>query len=345
MEIDRITNSSLLGSICIIGDLHINSNISEDFERARLQALSKRIKWVLRSNPTAGIILAGDTFDRNSPSLVDIKLFYEFTESITGIIYVIAGNHDQTVFEYLPQTSFTYLQKPTVLNGNLMLVGHPHIKDLILHLGIRTYLDTTLISHARCTIPPYIAEEIPIEILSKSFKQVVLGDIHTQPTLPFDNVIYTTSPSNITFTKLVEGAHGFIVYHQDTQSIEWKSIDIPSKQLVTFETPEEVIAFYKLPADSQLTKVRFKGHADIVRALGKLSRPNTISDFVITSGEITRDCDKDQVQTLSTFLSSKVDISEYAFKFFKNALGRPEEVIDGIHKSWKELRVARGSHR
>ena len=343
MNLSYLTNQYLEDTVVVIGDLHINSSLSLEFEEGRLKALAKSVKSNLRDSI---LVFAGDTFDRNTPSLLDIKLFYDLIEDLSCIdaTYVINGNHDETTFEFLPEVGFKYIRTPTVLNDRLMLVPYTHLQSLALHLQENNYEDLALISHARCTIEPYIKEEVSIELLSKSFKEVILGDIHTQPKLPFKNVTYTTSPSSVSFVGVKRDTHGYLRYHMNSCFVEFCPINIPSRQLIICKTFEEAQRHLKLTAGTSYKKLRFKGTEKEVIELNKLNQKFVIKDFVVDQGVIGVDV-PDEAEKLTDFLSSKVSLSEFAFNFFREVLRIKEGPVEDIRQQYEILRTSKGAHK
>jgi len=329
-------------SAIVVADLHINSKLSIEFERNRLQALCSSFPPLTDQDL---LVLAGDTFDKNIPSYQDLLLFYEFIQAInTANIFIINGNHDSSIFEFIPEYGFTYVPECLVINDEFMLVSYTALGSLIAHLQSTSYPNLTLISHARCTIEPYIVEEVPIKVLSEGFKEVLLGDIHTQPVLPYHNVMYTTSPSNVSFTAYQKGAHGYLrLFEGNTKFIP---IELPTKKLLTYDTVEEVVAFLTKPigADRHYYKVRFKGTAEELRTLSKLTKANTIKDFSVASSIISEE-EPEEVVKLSEFLSSKASLSVFAFTYFSNTLQIKEGYLEEIRQDYEKYRTEKGGHR
>ena len=233
MVFDHLTNTYLSEEFVVLADIHINSSSSGEFESRRIAALADELV-TLPKNTT--IIFAGDTFDRNVPSLADISIFYNLINRLTNSIversiYVINGNHDNTTFSFLPSAGFVYLDTPTIINNSLMLVPWTFLNSLSNHLDSNTHKDLILISHARCSIPPFITEEVSIEKLSLNFKQVLLGDIHTTPNLPYDNILYATSPSSITFSKAKKESNGYLRCNTKTNEFTFKPLDVKVDQI------------------------------------------------------------------------------------------------------------------
>ena len=346
MTYKHLTDTGCTDYIRVIGDLHINSSLSEAFEELRLDALVVNLNYI-EHRKQVPIILVGDTFDRNTPSLKDIQLFYRFIEKIKQHVYIICGNHDATIFDYIPETSFTYCKEPVIINNNLMLVPWTHLEELQENLLTSSFKQLTLLSHARCTIPPYIQEETSIQQLSKNFKKVLLGDIHRQPLGLPTNVVYTTSPSNISFTKNDSKLHGYIEYNVKEDTEVFVQPNIPYKTLVeckTFmEARKEMMRSHK-DMYGVYRKVRFAGTSSEIRELNQFTTINVVKDFTLKITEIatgnTEESDK-----LAEFLASKLSISQYAFSYFNETLKIPESVTEEMRIRWEQLRTKRRLHK
>lgn len=344
MNVTYTKEPALKERVLIIGDIHINTKLSEEFETGRLDKLAYRIKKPKDSYDI--VVLAGDTFDRAIPSLQDIRLFYKFIINLKGMqkpIYIINGNHDENTFKYIPEIGFTYIHTSTMINDKILLVPYTELGMLEAHLETNKYLDTLLISHARCSIPPYIAEEFPIALMSDSFRYTVLGDIHSQPKLPFDNVMYTTSPSNVTFSEHVKDAHGYVIYDIPSNVCEFIPIAIPTKTLVTCNTIEEARKALT-STHKHFWKVRFRGTGEELRELSKYHPLNTVKDLQLDLGVISEQV-PEQASALSEFLGSQVSLSEFAFSYFKNNLNIKEDKLEVIRQLYEKYRTAKGSHK
>jgi DNA repair exonuclease SbcCD nuclease subunit len=228
-----------------LGDLHISLRSNESFEIKRLEALSIELNICKEDT----LVLVGDTFDRNRPNLQEIDLFYKFIHSLKfKNIWIISGNHDQTVFNYLPKTNFQYFDKPMVY-GNMIFVGHNSL-ERFMNDGIYKDTSSIIFTHARCTIPPFITEEVSFSQLSNKYDLVILGDIHS-PCDVQKNVYYTYEPNNNSFVKYKEKTKGYLVI--DTTTLEVIRIfpKLPYKDVLKFDTVEgleDIIA--NLPRDN-----------------------------------------------------------------------------------------------
>lgn len=202
--------------IAAIGDLHISCKSDKEFEITRITALIKHLQDE-HAHKKYTLVLLGDVFDSNSPSLEDIKLFYSFIEQLQDtfpIIRIICGNHDYKVFDYLPQVGYTYFNSIEEVNG-VVYVPWTKLDEHISAIGPNTkYKGKLLLSHARCTIEPHIVEEVNIKTLADKYKLVVLGDIH-MPYSPYENVHYTSEPTQHSYKQYQMRTTGYIVINKD----------------------------------------------------------------------------------------------------------------------------------
>jgi len=199
----------------------------------------------------------------------------------------------------------------------------------------------TLISHARCTIPPYISEEVSIQQLSDSFRNVILGDIHTTPKLPQDNVHYATSPTSITFSKHKKGAHGYLVFTLSDNTIQHTPMVLPTKVLITPTNLRQATHILQ-KRDKNFRKVRFIGSPEELRDLHRLPTKNIVKDFILKDEIID---DGLAENSLKDFLSSNVSISEFAFSYFKDTLRIREQSLINIKILYERFRSKKCVHR
>jgi DNA repair exonuclease SbcCD nuclease subunit len=347
MTINYLQDDTTKERIVVVGDIHINCQKYPAYEEKRLLHLAKRLLIVSENNNNKTLVLAGDSFDKATPSLRDIQLFYTFIGLLEKHfnIYVFAGNHDYNTFSFLPASGFVHIKEPAVINKLVMLVPWTHLRTLeeSLETG-SSYKDLVLVSHARCDIPPYIKEEISIKLLSENFKRVILGDIHTAPKLPFSNVHYTTSPSNIHFTKFVRKAHGFLDYKMAEDEIIFIPLVTYTKELLVCETVEEVVGLLgRTPKENRLVKIKFSGTLEELRAIREVKNPGFILDLSMKIDEISISEEKDS--KLSAFLASNKSLTEYAFQYFRDTLNVPEGHLSILKQDYEKLRTLKGAHR
>jgi len=197
----------------VFADIHINTSKYPDYEERKVSLIRKAIK----ESKADKVVFAGDIFDRNRPSMEDIRLFYQLVEGLHKPIHIIAGNHDHTTFEFLPQTSFTYHSEITVMEDGVVYIPWTNIHDNFPD-GIICY------SHARCNVPPHIVEEVNIQKFSDRYSLTILGDIHS-PMAPFDNVVYTSSPVPIHFKAYQKNTSGYLLVDETSATYTRKYIN------------------------------------------------------------------------------------------------------------------------
>jgi len=264
-----------MAHLVVLADLHINTTKYPAFENTRIEKLIDAIK----STEATGIIFAGDTFDRNTPTLRDIKLFYYLIGSLPDYtIEIINGNHDPDTFNYLPHAGFTYYSEITK-RDNITFVPWTKLHDLkdADQHGI-------CISHARCTIEPHIVEEYRIETFSEMFGVTVLGDIHS-PISPYHNVHYCSSVSSTHFKKYKVRQHGFIVLDTETLEIERVWINSPSKVKITSTMEQLSYSLSLCKSHDSLYKVVVEDYAEKLKGINRNPRVNTTVEPLVKVNE------------------------------------------------------------
>jgi len=188
-------------------DIHINSSKYLEYEEEKLRLI---LKAILSHPEIDHLVLAGDIFDKAKPTLQDIKLFYDFIHKLPEHhIDIIGGNHDPQTFKYLPHTNFTYYHETTTV-GDITFIPWAQVHEELPPSPI-------CISHARCSIPPHITEEVDISKFAGTYELTILGDIHS-PVAPYENVVYTSSPVPIHFRALKKDSTGYLEVDISTRS-------------------------------------------------------------------------------------------------------------------------------
>jgi len=248
----------------ITGDWHINLSKHPEWHRDRLFKLVDSIAKTLsrKHNYYKIVVLNGDIFDRATPTLEEIGLFYELLtylkESLVDKplhILLLAGNHEvlskkQTTFDFLPRTAmFHYAKCALVTFGDTWfhLVGHPYIK----YIEPNTVLGkkNILFSHYRSELQ-FAAPEVDNDIVSKKYNLTILSDIHYDYS-PRENIHYTSSPFSTkfievdSFTLEPSVVYGFyeLSYSAGKISHKMTALDLPSKFKCTLNKEEEIITF------------------------------------------------------------------------------------------------------
>ena len=232
-------------TICF-ADIHINTTKYPEYEAQKVQ----RIRQAIKMSSARKIVFSGDTFDRNRPTMSDIKLFYSLIDGLDRDreLVIIAGNHDHTVFDYLPHVGFKYYSEITVVDDVVYIPWakiHENFPD-----GSICY------SHARCTIPPHIVEEVSMDKFSERYTLTILGDIHS-PMEPRHNVVYTSSPVPIHFKNYQKNSTGYLMVDEEKQTYTRHFINDLAKIKVTTTTHKihDTIAAMKKTSGGNIYKV------------------------------------------------------------------------------------------
>jgi len=291
-------------SIICLADVHINTRRDLHYEVRRIKALGE----ALSQAPMYPVVFCGDTFDRNDPLLIDLHLFYNLCTALhPRPVHIFAGNHDYKVMPYLYGGDlFTVHTNPGFveeLNAYVLPWDHLQTFNKLIDRHTNTRL---LLSHARCTIPPFIVEEFPIVTFSETFTLTVLGDIH-QPLSPYSNVIYPSSPNNLDFTTYAPNSHGYLVVGDDLTTTR-AHLDIPhrEKRTVTAINSDMLQALDK----QHLYKLMFEAEPGDMPRLRAILPPYVRVEFLPKVDRIAEGLD----EKLQEFLTSKMSIEDMLFQ-------------------------------
>jgi len=126
-----------------------------------------------------------------------------------------------------------------------------------MHNGI--YLDKSkhIITHARCSIPPFVTEEVSFKQLSEKYKDglVILGDIHSPVKDLPTNVYYTYEPTNNHFVKHKVNTKGYLLVDTATNSVQRIFPKLLYKDVLEFTSVREAEGALQLLKDDNLYKV------------------------------------------------------------------------------------------
>jgi hypothetical protein len=290
-----------------VGDLHIKSKHDLEFESTRLNML---VDILLEYQGT--LVLVGDVFDSNNPSWEDIKLFYDFTDRLSKQfdILIISGNHDFKIFNYLPQNNFKVFLEPTTID-NMTFVPWNNLEMYLASQSMKKdFHGDILFTHARCTIEPFIKEEVDFSLMSSLFNTVILGDIH-MPHSPYPNIFYTSEPSQIHYKSYSSGNTGFIIL--DNGIVTRRTTELP------YRTRLEVVGVDK--ALSLLTELptinRYKITVeDTIANLQKLKKYNT--RHVKFEPKPLIELQISKTEDLKQVIDGKLSIEEMLFDYVKS---------------------------
>lgn len=294
----------------VIGDLHISHKSDKVFEGIRLKALVEHLTTY--RGVGMHLVLLGDTFDSNNPSLEDIQMFYwlinEFNSIFTSIT-IIAGNHDWKLFEYLPEVGFTYLDKPTII-GDVTFLPWTHLDSEVAKMTISNKkLGKVLLSHARCTIVPHIIEEVNIKAMSDSYDLVILGDIH-MPHSPYPNCHYTSESSQHHYKTYTKNSTGYIILHDDN-SFERVFTDLPYKCKLPECTVDDLVKLIPTLSPDNRYKIIVKDHVTNLQKLKKLKVPHVKFEAV----PIVVQAEDTHGEALKAMVAGKISIEQLLFDY------------------------------
>lgn len=311
--------------IACIADLHINCKKTPAFEKSRVMGLAQAL---LDDQLAAqSLYILGDTFDTSQPSLSDIKLFYDFIGTLSvkfTDIRIIAGNHDHSVFLYLPQNSFQYYHGITY-DTNMAFVGWNNIQFMD-----KVAPSKILFTHARCTIPPFIEEEIDFSKLSKKADIIILGDIHHQAKVQ-DNIYYTYEPTRNTYTKTQDKSTGYLIVNTETLEVTRRHPILPYKCKLEFTSMADFIAakglYYKEP---NLYKVVITDYIENLKPLGVGNMIFEYNPRVIVEDKPTK-----EEEELKEIISQRISISETLLAHTQESYRFTTETLNKVRKRLK----------
>ena len=314
----------------IISDLHINSS-NLLYEQNRIEVL---VEILLQTESVNSILIFnGDTFDRNRPTLDDIKIFYHMIDRLSSIyrIYISAGNHDYSCFHYLPHTNFTYIDGILDLDEHIRIVSWNNIHTYTKGKFSEDAHDKILVTHARCTIEPYIKEEVDIKKLYTNHKAVILGDIH-RPLKLSANCMYTASPSSVTYVIPKAKQHGYIKVSSSLE-ISRHFLDIPNKIKLTYNSVDECLIAIKNLSKTNLYKLSVKDTPENLVRLRDLKDKNIILDPIPQIGRSKVD------DSFSDILEHRTSIKDLLYGYMRDNHKFSEAIILEADKRLSQLRI------
>lgn len=224
--------------ISIVADIHIDFTKYEEFEKDRFFKLI----YTLIADDSDTVIFAGDTFNRNTPSLKEVRALqtgFDMLYDGGKTIYVIDGNHEgvtklESTFDYIPFRHITYVKHDVITfeGCSALLCSWTNIGKL---LNTDTKADI-LISHYRREMPGLYSAEIDQKAFEHNFKDIILGDIHSRY-IPDMKTRYTSSPYTIHFSKNPKASNnGYIQLHINNMSYDIKYVDLSLPQKHKIDT-------------------------------------------------------------------------------------------------------------
>jgi len=214
--------------VALLADVHHHLRKHKEFEANRFELLCTKIAE--REYDT--VIYLGDLLDKARLTLEEEDSLRVNLGKIKARQIVLDGNHeakdkDTSTYDYITIPGLEYVTKDILdIHGvKCTFMGWTKLK----HYKSVPKGDV-LFSHIRSNIG-IVKEELDVQYLSKRFKQVVLGDIHSRYQ-PFDNVMYTSSPYATHFHKNCTRKYGYIemVITDGEYTLSYKDLDLPTKR-------------------------------------------------------------------------------------------------------------------
>lgn len=301
--------------VAIVGDVHLTLRKYKEFEENRFKLL---INELIAAKPHI-VIFAGDLLDHARPTLEEIELMYYGIDKLKASsikVQIISGNH-----EALTSSSSTYdlimkSNKVFVNDRQLIYLGHkPKVQLGIRMIGWTKVKDTShietddiLVTHLRAN-HGMLKEEYNIQLLSETYSQVFMGDLHFRYS-PYDNVHYTSAPYSTKFTDWSLKDYGYI--ELDSETKEWSYIDLKLPCKVKRKCNATDIATTLKGLDKHLVKLEVQGTLEELQNLPEL--PNVIYTKVIkdiSSVVVNTIVKNDPLKDLEKYIISSDFIKKY----------------------------------
>lgn len=314
--------------VAIVGDVHLTLRKHKEFEENRFKLL---INELIAAKPQI-IIFAGDLLDHARPTLEEIELMYYGIDKLksSGIkVQIISGNHEAITSSLSTYDLIMKNSKVFINNAQLIYLGHkPNVQLGIKMVGWtkvkeihHTKTDDILVTHLRAN-HGLLKEEYDIKLLSNTYSQVFMGDLHFRYS-PYDNVHYTSSPYSTKFTDGSLKDYGYIMLDSNTKEWEYIDLDLPCKikRKCTVKTLYETIS----GLEKHLVKLDISGTLEELKTLPVIDniiynkQVTDISNVVINTNTVTL---HNPIDLLEGYVLSSDIVNKYPNKegYIKNRL-------------------------
>lgn len=219
-------------NIIVTADIHIclKKDIPEEWQVNRYNLLFKTLIDACMKDK-ADLIIAGDLFEKNHPTLEEQEIAFKFLSDLSSNTIrtsLVGGNHEtiahnKNTFRYLkwvlPETVEVLDDNEVDIykeyNTAIHYISHSHIPtDLEAFVDeMESYIDDCgidrhiLITHFRTTVGEYVKEELNTELLCKPFCLVIAGDIHAELRVDTHNLMYCNQPINSQFASSADTSY------------------------------------------------------------------------------------------------------------------------------------------
>lgn len=222
-------------------DWHINlhrKKIPYSWQLNRFQQLFEKLHALEKTCDVH--VIAGDLFDKG-PEPDEVCLLLSYLNSVTIPTIVVPGNHEATSRGRTFWEHFTFENTITndkvfifTENARISIAGQAFCMfpyGSVQTKNIPAYVENDiLVTHIRGEVPPHITAEFDFELL-RSWKLILLGDLHFNHKYKDFPAYYPGSPINTTFDRDSSRAYGVDI-------IELNSVDDYKVRFVDLALPK-----------------------------------------------------------------------------------------------------------
>lgn len=224
-------NTLCLGDYHLKDALHRNPHL-EKFEYEVSLESFKIIYKIIEDNNISKLLILGDLVD-SVPNSEALKLVHIFLSGLPKDLEIILfdGNHELIEGRAKKQYYWNGIKQKMLDNYNVKVYDYTEVEKTLYcshgNIGKLEKLNKSydlVFSHFRSGISAIASDEIDVSLLNHKVGLVVLGDIHTR--LSFDNIVYTGSPIDTSFSssnELPDHQPSVLILNEAT--LEWKWVD------------------------------------------------------------------------------------------------------------------------
>jgi len=313
--------------ILFTADLHLKlnaKNIPKDWQSKRFAMLFDKINIAAKDCDL--IILGGDIFDK-VPTLPELGFYFHLISKLTTRTIIYDGNHEAT---RKGQTFLSLLKEPTQAMNPLVTIVDDYYSEeegfgIIPYCKLKEFAKNNdphaaagtniLFTHVRGNIPPYVKEEVPLEVF-KPWKLVLAGDLHNHEDSQL-NIVYPGAPMGVTFHRS-KIKTGMITIDTDTLEWAWKEIRLPQLIRKTVNSTDEM-------KESKFDHIIYEIEGN-VSDLADIDVNNPLLDKKIVN--------KSKESQLN--LSSNLTVSEEIVMYLKTVQCLSDKQVEEVMEVWND---------
>lgn len=310
--------------IVLVADIHIRIDDQPIFATWEYQRLMLLKDEIVKQGANEVWIL-GDLFDRNKPTVADIKAAFRFTEGLT--VRYIEGNHERIdKHTYLLAQLEDVLQMIRLPNFqeiegvSITAFGHDEL-DKILQASD----SDILLSHFRWSHSVFGQGEFkPMEEkrIASKYSSVILGDIH-YPYQPLSNVQYISSPYGITYSASGDYGIALLELSKGNHNLTLIPLNLPNKITVTTRISLVNGLMESVENNQNKYKILVELLLKDIDAFNRLKPPSnvTLIPKVIDASKTTKAVEKISVSTnIKDVLIGALDLPQDSREYIKDIL-------------------------